>query len=267
VDDKPSKPRKGDWARLLRFANASERDDPQLVAQFTNLLDTFGIVPELRGLPARQHSGLAKNARMVQKGVHVLLRYLLGDQTASRRARDLLAEHRGHFSKHPVLQPVDVTKTRLAARPGKSFVKRKAEGWTIIHRERRRKHVTALPRELSTIVQFRDALDPVCHFVDHAIECGEVPPIGYCRNCQDFFPRRGRARYCSPNCHSAFYRMDPIERREYQYRYRAERLLKSEGRQALHARIKQVRRRQITEAKRQSILKILHSVLRRSSRP
>jgi len=263
------------WRRANEFANADVSNEAEAIARLVNYLDAFGAVPELNGLPAREHPGLARVARETQPDLRTLLRGLEGN---ARSAGAILREHESHTHYERKEVP-RIFRPRHPVR-GKGFegffkavealqkATRKRPAWL---REELRTSMNALSRQfpkMRKVRTYRDPLDPVCELIRER-NGRHAPPVRVCQlpSCGRFFLRRGRRLFCSPNCHSRFHskghQMGRTERRAYQYEYRARRLWATGGRQAIRQAIEKLqRRRGLSAGRKRERLAFLGRLLR-----
>jgi hypothetical protein len=261
------------WQKLMRLANADPSDDAELVVAFMralrvvsdSALDAPLLVPALGGTPAFFHPGLAQEARRVQPELRLLLRFAASAGTRAQRklARQVLAQSRSHEAKWEKV-PAALRGKIMKPLSDFRFVRSKQEK-DVVYLEAKSGGAQERMRPRYQVPLWRGPLDPWCGFVRDVLERGGREPIRLCRlaHCGRFFVRDRKRAFCSPRCRLKFHeparRWSRPKRRNYQYRYLAEKLLAVGGAAAIKHRIEQVERRKISAEKKRRLLATLRS--------
>lgn len=259
------------WRKLIRLANADSSDDAELIAAFMgaltvvsdSALDAPVLVPTLGGTPALFHPGLALEARRVQPELCLLLRLAASAGTRAQRkvARQILAKSRTHQAKWEKL-PAALRGKIMKPLSDFRFVRSKQEK-DVVYLEAKSEGAEDRTRPWYQVPLWRGPLDPWCGFIRDVLARRGGEPIRLCRlgGCGRFFVRDRKRAFCSPGCKLKFHeparRWSKPKRRDYQYRYLAEKLLAAGGAPAIKRRIDQVERRKISAEKKRRLLAIL----------
>jgi len=262
------------WQKLIRLVNADPCNDAELVRAFMvalkvvsdSALDVPLLIPILGGTPALFHPGLAREARHLQPELRLLL--LLAARAGTKAqgilARQNLAKSRSHeakWEKTPAALRGKIVKPLSDFR----FVRSNQEK-DVVYLEAKPEGAQERMPPRYQIPLWRGPLEPWCGFIGDVLERGGREPIRLCRlgSCGRFFVRDRKRAFCSPVCKLKFHeparRWSGPKRRDYQYRYLAEKLLAAGGAAAIKRRIEQVKRRKISAEKKRRLLAILGSV-------
>jgi hypothetical protein len=265
------------WRRVVLLANASDSDEELAARLRSMMLHNFRIpiaVPggRLIGEDPAYVPSLAREARRIIPELRALLRGLAGSATRAQRAAAtrVLRSHGEHWriveeqapsALAAKLRDLDEEKRNARLTMGKSAWERFAE-----RRRREESWRLKFPERYQTGT-YRDTIDPIIIEMIPQVPLRGSVPVRICRlaACGKFFVRRGRRVFCSAGCKAAYhrphYRMSRAERRDYQVKYRAEKLLRERGRKAIREWMRKLARRRMAPARRRRMMAALRGAL------
>jgi hypothetical protein len=262
------------WRKLIRLANADPSDDTELVVAFTRALRVVSdsalgtplLVPTLDGTPAFFHPGLAREACRVQPELRLLLRLAAsaGTRAQRKRARQVIAQSRSHEAKWEKV-PAALRGKIMKPLSDFRFLQSKQEKDVVYLDGKSEGPKERMPPRYQ-VPLWCGPLDPWCGFIRDVLARRGREPIRLCRlgGCGRFFMRDRKRAFCSPGCklkfHESARRWSRPKRRDYQYRYRAEKLLAAGGAPAIKSRMEQVERGKISAEKKRRLLAILGTI-------